>query len=122
MSVDGAGFHVEVEALERASKDMREAVGDDEHHFQLRDLAGGAAMYGHARVYTAFTEFCERWNTGLETLSDRQRWMERSLNEAAKAYREADRAAGDALRHDPGIDALDRRNEPLVPPGGGMSR
>ncbi|KAA5837264.1 hypothetical protein ABT337_15180 [Saccharopolyspora hirsuta] len=112
--MDGNGFHVEIELLEKASRNMAELV-EGQDNSELSELPGDSQAYGHADLPAALTEFCDRWSVGLDALCDRATRMGYSLGEAAKAYREADQAGADALSTDPGIDVV----EPMPMPGMG---
>lgn len=115
MSLDGKGFHVEIELLEAASRNMDELVAGQDNS-ELSELPGSAESYGHADLLSALTEFCDRWSVGLDALCDRATRMSYSLGETAKAYREADQAGADALSVDPGLDAV---QPPMTIPGMG---
>ncbi|QUH00633.1 hypothetical protein HUO13_07215 [Saccharopolyspora erythraea] len=114
--MDGNGFHVEIEVLERASKRMEELVAGQDNS-ELSELPGQGSAYGHADLEAALNEFCDRWSVGLDALCDRATRMGYSLGEAAKAYREADQAGADALAVDPAIEVVQPPAE--IP---GMSR
>lgn len=114
--MDGNGFHVEIELLETASRNMDELVAGQDNS-ELSELPGDSQSYGHSDLFAALTEFCDRWSVGLDALCDRATEMGYSLGEAAKAYREADQAGADALSVDPGIDVVQPPTE--LP---GMSR
>ncbi|WP_246258234.1 hypothetical protein [Amycolatopsis anabasis] len=117
MSLDGPGFHVEIEVLETASKNMSD-IARDQDSFELRELCGDPALYGHDGVHAALAEFCGGWSVGLDALSDRAQRMGDSLGAAAKAYREAERTRKDALTTDPGVEAVDSSSQ--VPQVGGV--
>ena len=67
MSVDGPGFHVDVDVLDAAGKGITQSVHDQET-FALRGLCGDAELYGHAGVHNALADYCARWSAGLDTL------------------------------------------------------
>lgn len=105
MALDGPGFHVEIEALEGASKSMIETL-EDQDKFTLSDLCGPSDMYGNDGVHGGFSEFCQRWSVGLDALCDRARDTGYKLRDAAKVYREVDAANARALTVDPGLEAV----------------
>lgn len=111
MSLDGKGFHVEIEVLEKASSHM-EAIAEEQGNDELAALPGDSDTYGHNGVHTAVTEFCDRWSVGLDALRDRAIAMSGSLRDAATTYREADQAGKDALSRDPAVDVV---KPPFVP-------
>ncbi|GHG33364.1 MULTISPECIES: hypothetical protein [Amycolatopsis] len=115
MSLDGPGFHVEIELLEAASKNMAQIVRDQDG-FELRGLCGEAEIYGHQGVHSGLAEFCGRWSVGLDALADRAERMGDTLGEAAKVYRGVDEANAESLKEDPAVDAVD----PPAFPGGAV--
>ncbi|MGH3972568.1 MAG: hypothetical protein ACRDS9_04480 [Pseudonocardiaceae bacterium] len=119
MTLDGPGFHVEIEALEDASKSMIEAL-EDQDKFELSDLCGPSEMYGHGGVHTGFSDFCQRWSVGLDALCDRARAMGYKLRDAATVYREVDAANARTLTADPALEAVQppRYLQPGYMPGG----
>ncbi|PKW18702.1 hypothetical protein [Saccharopolyspora spinosa] len=106
--MDGKGFHVEIDVLEAAAQRMHEIVEDQDNQ-ELKDLAGGAELYGHGAVHAGMSEFCGKWSVGLDALGDRCRSMGGKLIKAAQTYREIDEQAA---RHveDPAVDAVDPPN------------
>ncbi|GAA4546390.1 hypothetical protein [Amycolatopsis samaneae] len=106
MPLDGPGFHVEIELLETASRNMAQIVHDQDG-FELRGLCGESEIYGHEGVHSGLAEFCGRWSVGLDALADRAERMGDKLGEAAKAYRGVDQANAGSLKGDPAIDAVD---------------
>jgi hypothetical protein len=113
MGLDGAGFHVETEVLEAASRSMGEIVSDQDD-FELRGLCGDPEVYGHGGIHDALAEFCGSWSVGLDALCDRSRHMSDSLADAAKAYRGVDQNTARTMAADPGLDAV----TPSPPPMG----
>jgi hypothetical protein len=104
--MDGPGFHVEIEVLESASTGMTRSVAG-QHELQLDRLDGPETVYGHDQLHRAMENFCDRWNTGLDLLHEDAQEIGDLLAEAAKAYRDADRAAAGRLTRDPGEPVVD---------------
>lgn len=119
MALDGPGFHVEIEALESASRSMIETL-EDQNNFELRGLCGPSEMYGHDGVHAGFADFCQRWSVGLDALCDRARAMGHKLRDAAKVYRNVDATNARALTEDPGLEAVEPPQylQPGYIPGG----
>ncbi|MDT8910037.1 hypothetical protein [Amycolatopsis sp. PS_44_ISF1] len=105
MSVNGPGFDVDVDVLDNAGKGINQSVHDQET-FALRGLCGDAELYGHAGVHSALADFCARWSTGLNTLTDDAGVIGDCLTHAADAYRGIDEAAAQHLPADPGTAAI----------------
>lgn len=115
----GPASHVEIEALESASKSMIETL-EDQDKFELSDLCGPSKMYGHDGAHAGFSDFCQRWSVGLDALGDRARAMGHKLRDAAKVYREVDATNAHALTADPAFEAVQppRHLRPEYMPGG----
>lgn len=105
MSVDGPGFHVDVDVLDNAGKGITQSVHDQET-FALRGLCGDAELYGHAGVHNALADYCARWSAGLDTLTEDAGVIGDCLTHAADAYRGIDEAAARQLPADPGTAAI----------------
>ena len=108
--MDGSGFHVEPDLLDRVAQGMATVVADQDGT-ELGGLGGPVERYGDPGVQEAFTEFCQAWTIGVDALCDRARWMGTSLADAARSYREADVRTARSLAGDPAMDAV----EPAVP-------
>jgi hypothetical protein len=105
-SLDGPGFHVELDALEAAATGIKRSV-DDQNNFELLGLCGEPDQYGHADVHAALAAFCARWSEGLDTLAEDAGVIGDSLTHVAEAYRSVDADAVRTLTADPGSDAVD---------------
>ena len=103
--MDGPGFHVDIEVLETASKNMQD-VWRSQDEFELRGLCGEPELYGHGGVHDALADFCGQWSVGLDALCDRANDLSDSLGKAAQAYRAVEHSNMTALKVDPGTDAV----------------
>ncbi|WP_370968543.1 hypothetical protein [Amycolatopsis sp. cg9] len=110
--MDGPGFHVDVDVLESASKNMS-AVVHDQSSFELRGLCGESRLYGHNGVHEALAELCARWSVGLDALSDRAGDLGDLLGQAAAAYRAVEHDNTASLKSDPGWGAV-TPDEPTI--------
>ncbi|EMD23486.1 hypothetical protein [Amycolatopsis azurea] len=99
-AMDGPGFHVDVGKLEEAASGITKSV-DDQSNFELRDLCGDSAQYGHNGIHDALMNFCVRWSDGLDTLTDDADSIGEVLTKAVAAYRAVDEAAAKTLTSDP---------------------
>jgi hypothetical protein len=106
MSLDGPGFHVEIDALDGAARGITQSVHDQDT-FELRGLCGDVTLYGHAGVHDALMEFCVRWSDGLDVLTDDADGISDSLTRVANTYRSVDEAAARAMTADPGVAGVD---------------
>jgi hypothetical protein len=102
--MDGPGFHVDVDVLERAASGVRESVAA-QNGSPLRDAAGSADAYGHAGLGAAVHEFCARWGTGVDLLVEDAGRIGDGLAHVAAAYRSADAGAASSLGGDPAVQA-----------------
>ncbi|MGW4941858.1 hypothetical protein ACWEOZ_09745 [Actinoplanes sp. NPDC004185] len=104
--MDGPGFHVDIDALERAADGIVRTV-DDQRRSQLENAGGSADVYGDEGLHGALTNFCDRWSDGLDLLTEDARTVGDILSRAAKAYRAVDSTAAARLPTDPGVQAVD---------------
>lgn len=104
--MDGPGFHVEIGVLEEAATGITQSVGD-QRESALADLDRGADTYGHPGLHRAMENFCDRWNDGLDILIEDAKAIGDILEQAAKAYRDADSASAGRLSTDPAERVVD---------------
>lgn len=103
--MDGPGFHVDVDEIEKAAQAITETVGDQKT-FQLRGLCGDPELYGDGAVHDALMRFCVAWSEGLDTLICDAGETVGALTRAARAYRDTDDVAVRALTTDPAQAAV----------------
>jgi hypothetical protein len=106
VSLDGPGFHVEIDALDIAARGTTQSVHDQDT-FELSGLCGDVTLYGHAGVHDALMDFCVRWSDGLDVLTEDADVIGDSLTRVANAYRSVDEAAARAMTADPGMADMD---------------
>lgn len=106
MTLNGQGFHVEVDVLDTAATGIKQSV-QDQDNFELRGLCGETDQYGHAPLRDAFMDFCTRWSEGLDSLTDEGEAIGETLSKVADAYRTVDENAAQSLPADPGLEAAD---------------
>jgi hypothetical protein len=104
--MDGPGFHVDIESLERASGGIARSINEQERH-RLKDVCGEQAAYGDVAVHRALEHFCARWDDGLDLLIEDAKKVSDILGRAAMAYRAVDNASAATLRGDPGAQVTD---------------
>lgn len=105
MSIDGPGFHVEVNVLDNAAKGIIQSV-HDQQTFELRGLCGDTELYGHAGVHDALADYCARWSAGLDRLTEDAGVIGECLKHVADAYRGVDEAAARHMPADPGTTVV----------------
>ncbi|WP_432850491.1 hypothetical protein ACQPXB_08060 [Amycolatopsis sp. CA-161197] len=105
MTLDGPGFHVDVDVLGEAAKGIGQSV-HDQQTFELRGLCGDTELYGHSGVHDALANYCARWSAGLDTLTEDAGVIGDCLTHVAEVYRGIDQAAVGRLRADPGSAAI----------------
>lgn len=98
----GPGFHVDIDALEAASRGIRDTIRDRDS-IEVRDICGAAEVYGHAGLHGAFSDFCARWSEGIDQLVEDAGIVGESLSAAAQNYRAVDDAGSSAF--DPGMSS-----------------
>lgn len=106
MNLDGPGFYVEIDALENAARGIAQTVHDQDS-FELGELCGDIALYGHAGVHDGLMEFCVFWSGGLDVLTDDADAIGDSLTRVANTYRSVDGTAARAMTIDPGKAVVD---------------
>jgi hypothetical protein len=106
VSLDGPGFHVEIDALDSAARGITQSVRDQDA-FELRGLCGDVTLYGHAGVHDVLMDFCVSWSDGLDVLTDDADAIGDSLTRVANTYRSVDEAAARAMTADPGMAGID---------------
>ncbi|BBH66683.1 hypothetical protein ACTI_33680 [Actinoplanes sp. OR16] len=104
--MDGSVFHVDLAAMDEAASGIARTVADHDRS-GLSDLEQPAAGYGDDDMAGAFHEFCDRWNSGLDLLTEDARLISEVLARAASVYRETDEVAAASLTVDPALGAVD---------------
>ena len=104
--MDGPGFHVDVSKLTEAANGISASVADQDR-FALKRLPGQSTQYGNDDLHDAFADYCNRWNDGLDILTEDAKAISDSLSRVAQAYQAADRAAAGYLTADPATGAVD---------------
>lgn len=104
--MDGPGFHVDVAKVTEAANGIAASIGD-QHQFELRKLPGHADQYGDGDLHDALAEYCNRWNDGLDILTNDAKAISDSLLRVAQAYQASDQGAATQLTSDPATGAVD---------------
>jgi hypothetical protein len=92
-----ADVRVVLQALLDAAHDVG-AVMDELAAHDVDGLATTPAVFGHDALGTVTVDFGERWAHGLTNLTDDGNALARALDEAARAYAEAEGVAGEQFR------------------------
>jgi hypothetical protein len=86
------GFRVDLGALEDAAAGVNRTLGEMKGHV-VRDLAGAPDDYGHADLAGVATDFCSRWDLGVEVLARDGQQVATRLSHSVQAYLRVDAAA-----------------------------
>jgi hypothetical protein len=89
MSLDG--YTVDLEALYKACLSLRRLFDDMASH-PVRDLED-PTHFGHARLSSVTTEFCDRWQRGVKNLLEDGRAIEDQLRETVSSYQSVEEDA-----------------------------
>ncbi|AGL14301.1 hypothetical protein [Actinoplanes sp. N902-109] len=103
--MDGPGFHVDIEALERAGDGIAQSIADQKKA-GLKDVCADADSYGDEALHSALRRFCDRWNDGMDLLIDDAQKISDILARAGRAYRAVENATASRLRDDPGAQVI----------------
>lgn len=86
------GFRVDLTALTRASDGIRETI-DSTNRKPVSDLDPPAETFGHDRLASTVTDFCERWNQGVGHLAEDAKEISGRLQQCVQQYRQTEEAA-----------------------------
>lgn len=104
-----AEFYVDLEALENAASGINTTL-DAMATKKVSDIDAPAESFGHEGLASAISEFCDRWNIGVENLASDGSEVSDRLNRCVKRYQATEiatqihlqRAAQDAGVSEPG--------------------
>jgi hypothetical protein len=84
------GFRVDLGALEEASGGVNDTLGQLRRK-KVSDIGGAKGDYGHDRLADTVSDFCQRWELGVEHLSKDAEEIGARLSQCVKAYLEVDK-------------------------------
>ena len=104
----GDGFRVDIGALERAAAGV-DGTLDEVSQQKVSDIPRDKAAFGHERLATALSDFCGRWQQGVDDLAKDGREIAARLTASAAVYRKAEQNVRDKITNGilsgPGSDA-----------------
>ncbi|MEV6228004.1 hypothetical protein AB0L88_09020 [Saccharopolyspora shandongensis] len=86
------GFRVDLTALTHASEGVRDTINAMNRR-KVSDIDSPADAFGHDRLATTVTEFCDRWNEGVSNLTEDAKEISGRLDRCVQAYRHTEEAA-----------------------------
>lgn len=86
------GFRVDLTALDRAARGVRETI-EAMNRKPVEDLDCPAEAFGHKRLVTTVSEFCNRWDVGVSNLAEDAEEVSGRLDQCVQDYRRTDEAA-----------------------------
>ena len=86
----GDGFLVDMGALERAAAGVHGTL-DEAAQQTVSDIPHDEAAFGHDRLASTVSDFCSRWQTGVDNLTKDGREIAARLTANVKLYRKAER-------------------------------
>lgn len=91
-----SGFRVDLSALEQAAVGVA-GVLDQVAQQRLHGIKTADAVVGHDRLASTVSDFCARWQRGVEHLATDGRVIANGLIDCAVAYHQADLRGSDRL-------------------------
>jgi len=90
------GFSVDLEALRRAAEGVTDTL-DAMATKKVSDIDATKSAFGHDKLAGTVSDFCDRWNIGVEHLAkDGQEVVDR-LNASVAAYSHVERVVHQSL-------------------------
>lgn len=86
------GFRVDLTALTNASEGVKETIVSTNRK-PVSDLDPPAETFGHDRLATTVTDFCDRWNQGVTHLTEDVKEISGRLDQCVQDYRQTEEAA-----------------------------
>jgi hypothetical protein len=85
------GFEVDLDALRKASEGVNDVLLDLQSE-KVSDIGGKKADYGHDCLAGVVSDFCGRWEIGVEHLAKDTQEIAVRLSLSAQAYAKVERA------------------------------
>ena len=83
------GFKVDLGALVRASEGVNGTISDLQNN-KVSDIGGPGADYGDDALAAVVSDFCARWEIGVEHLTQDASEVASRLTQSAEAYAKAE--------------------------------
>lgn len=84
------GFEVDLSALRQASEGVSDVLGELAER-KVSDLAPSASDFGHAGLASTVSDFCSRWERGVENLAKDGQEISTRLNACVLTYNHVER-------------------------------
>jgi hypothetical protein len=94
MSADS--FTVDLDELRQVKDGLRRLREELDKH-PVHDLDADAGSFGHPELAKAVTDYCHRWQVGIQNLSDDARGTEDRLSATIEGYERVDAANADSI-------------------------
>jgi hypothetical protein len=92
----GDGFRVDMGALERAAAGV-DGTLDEVSQQKVSDIPHDDAALGHAGLAAALSDFCGRWQQGVDDLAKDGREIAARLTASVAVYRKAEQNIEDRI-------------------------
>jgi hypothetical protein len=86
------GFKVDLGALVQAADGINETMSDLRSGKASGNIAGSEADYGDGDLAATVSDFCARWETGVQNLASDASQVASRLYRSAASYAEAEKA------------------------------
>jgi hypothetical protein len=84
------GFEVDVSALRQAAEGVNDVLGELTEK-KVSDIAPDASAFGHHGLGSTVSDFCGRWERGVENLAKDAREISARLTYSVNAYTHVER-------------------------------
>lgn len=84
------GFEVDLPALQQAAEGVTDVLGQLAEK-KVSDIAPGASAFGHHGLGSTVSDFCGRWERGVENLAKDAREISARLTYSVNAYTHVER-------------------------------
>lgn len=84
------GFEVDLTCLVRAAEGVNGVITDMEYS-RVANIGGPGADYGNGDLSSVMSDFCARWEIGVENLTKDASEVAVRLTQSAEAYAEAEK-------------------------------
>lgn len=85
------GFEVDLTSLARAAEGVKGVITDMQYS-KVSDIGGSGADYGDGDLASVMSDFCSRWEIGVENLTKDASEVAGRLAQSAEAYAKAENA------------------------------
>lgn len=83
------GFEVDLTSLTHAAEGVNGVISDMQHS-KVSDIGGSGVDYGDGNLSSVMSDFCARWEIGVEHLTKDASEVASRLTQSAEAYAKAE--------------------------------